>query len=158
MWLMASLANDVVTDDGDWATRDADGAGLDWYRVIDWLGAAAALVILAPLMLMVALAIRLTSRGPVLFAHHRVGRGGRSFACLKFRSMVIDADVRLTRLLERDPAARAEWAQGHKLQRDPRITRVGRFLRRSSLDELPQLFNVLGGSMSLVGPRPIVTG
>jgi len=110
------------------------------------------------LMLAVALAIRLTSRGPVMFAHHRVGRGGRSFHCLKFRSMVIDADVRLAKLLERDPVARAEWARDHKLQRDPRITRVGRFLRRSSLDELPQLFNVLGGSMSLVGPRPIVRG
>ena len=117
-----------------------------------------ALLVLAPLMALVALAVRLGSPGPVLFAHTRVGRGGRDFACLKFRTMVVDADERLRLLLASDPLARAQWQRDHKLRNDPRITRIGNFLRRSSLDELPQLFNVLGGSMSLVGPRPIVAG
>jgi lipopolysaccharide/colanic/teichoic acid biosynthesis glycosyltransferase len=93
--------------------------------------------------------------GPALFAHQRVGRGGRMFGCLKFRSMVVDADCRLAALLESDPAARAEWETSRKLRDDPRVTRIGRFLRATSLDELPQLINVLKGEMSLVGPRPV---
>lgn len=125
-------------------------------RVLDIVGAAAALVVLSPVLLLVALAIKLFDPGPLLFAHVRVGQGGRPFRCLKFRSMTVDADVRLARLLETDPAARAEWAETHKLRADPRITAVGRFLRRSCLDELPQFVNVLRGEMSLVGPRPIV--
>jgi exopolysaccharide production protein ExoY len=104
----------------------------------------------------VLLAVKLTSPGPVLFAHRRVGRHGRRFACLKFRTMAIDADAQLKALLDRDPAARAEWQRSQKLRRDPRVTSIGRFLRRTSLDELPQVFNVLIGDMSLVGPRPIV--
>ena len=125
-------------------------------RALDILGAAMALVLLAPVLLVVALAIKLLDPGPLLFAHVRVGQGGRPFRCLKFRSMTVDADVRLARLLESDPAARAEWAETHKLRCDPRITPIGRFLRRSCLDELPQFVNVLRGEMSLVGPRPIV--
>ncbi len=125
-------------------------------RLLDIVGASAALVVLLPVLLLVALAIKLFDPGPLLFAHVRVGQGGRSFRCLKFRSMMVDADVRLARLLESDPAARAEWAATHKLRDDPRITPIGRFLRRSCLDELPQFVNVLRGEMSLVGPRPIV--
>jgi exopolysaccharide production protein ExoY len=115
-----------------------------------------ALVFCLPIMLGVGLAIFLQDGGPVLFAHRRIGRDGRSFRCLKFRSMAIDAEARLAELLASDPQARAEWEADHKLRRDPRVTRLGAFLRRSSLDELPQLFNVLRGEMSLVGPRPIV--
>lgn len=125
-------------------------------RALDVVGASAALLLLSPILLMVALAIKLFDPGPLLFAHVRVGQGGRTFRCLKFRSMTVDADVRLARLLEADPAARAEWAETHKLRADPRITPLGRFLRRSCLDELPQFVNVLRGEMSLVGPRPIV--
>jgi lipopolysaccharide/colanic/teichoic acid biosynthesis glycosyltransferase len=107
-------------------------------------------------MLAVALAVRLQDGGPVFFAHARIGRGGRRFQCLKFRSMTPDADARLQAYLDVNPFARGQWAKDHKLRDDPRVTAFGRFLRRSSLDELPQLFNVLSGEMSLVGPRPIV--
>jgi exopolysaccharide production protein ExoY len=115
-----------------------------------------ALVFLAPLMLLVVLAICIDNPGPVLFGHQRLGYGGRTFRCWKFRSMTVNAEERLRTLLATDPVARAEWERDHKLRNDPRITRLGAFLRRSSLDELPQLFNVLMGTMSLVGPRPIV--
>jgi exopolysaccharide production protein ExoY len=125
-------------------------------RVIDVMVAATALVIAAPLLLLIAALVWLSDRGPILFAHKRIGYGGKTFPCFKFRSMVVDSHARLQNLLERDPAARAEWARDHKLKNDPRITKVGAFLRKSSLDELPQLFNVLRGEMSLVGPRPIV--
>jgi len=125
-------------------------------RVFDILGALLVLALALPVIVLVLLAIKLTSRGPVLFAHRRVGRHGRRFACLKFRTMAVDADAQLKALLDRDPAARAEWRRSQKLRRDPRVTTVGRFLRRTSLDELPQVFNVLIGDMSLVGPRPIV--
>jgi exopolysaccharide production protein ExoY len=125
-------------------------------RVLDIIGALFVLIMALPIMVVIALAVKLTSPGPVLFAHHRVGRHGRHFACLKFRTMAVDADAQLQALLDRDPAARAEWQKSQKLRRDPRVTSIGRFLRRTSLDELPQLFTVLGGEMSLVGPRPIV--
>jgi lipopolysaccharide/colanic/teichoic acid biosynthesis glycosyltransferase len=115
-----------------------------------------ALLFVAPVMIGIAAAVFIHDGGPVLFAHKRVGRNGRHFYCLKFRSMAIDAEQKLADLLANDPVARAEWARDHKLRNDPRITPLGRFLRRSSLDELPQLLNVLCGDMSLVGPRPIV--
>jgi lipopolysaccharide/colanic/teichoic acid biosynthesis glycosyltransferase len=115
-----------------------------------------ALIFLGPVMLAVAVAVFMQDGGPPVFAHRRIGRGGRYFHCLKFRSMAIDAERRLNELLASDPQARAEWDKDHKLRNDPRITRLGAFLRKSSLDELPQLFNVLKGEMSLVGPRPIV--
>jgi len=91
-----------------------------------------------------------------IFVHRRIGKGGQTFPCLKLRTMVRDSEERLRRHLEADPAARAEWAMDQKLRADPRITPLGQFLRKSSLDELPQLVNVLAGHMSLVGPRPIV--
>ncbi len=119
---------------------------------------AAALLFLAPLMILVALAVFCYDGGPVVFAHRRIGRDGRSFPCFKFRSMAVDAEQRLAELLQTDPDARAEWERDHKLRDDPRVTKLGAFLRKTSLDELPQLFNVLRGEMSLVGPRPIVEG
>jgi len=114
----------------------------------------ALLLFLLPVMILVAVAVYAQDGGPILFAHRRIGWNGRVFHCLKFRSMAVDAEQRLANLLAVDPAARAEWALDHKLRRDPRVTPLGVFLRKSSLDELPQLFNVLRGDMSLVGPRP----
>lgn len=132
--------------------------GFDASRVLDVALAGSLLLFLAPLMLLIALLIWMEDGGYPLFGHRRIGRGGKSFACLKFRSMVPDAGARLERLLATDPEARREWLADHKLKVDPRITRLGGFLRRSSLDELPQLINVLRGQMSMVGPRPIVEG
>lgn len=125
-------------------------------RFIDVVGAFALIVCFAPLMLLIAASIYISDPGPLVFKQQRIGRGGRLFKCLKFRTMAVDAEERLVALLETDPAARAEWDRDHKLKDDPRIVGIGRFLRKSSLDELPQLFNVLFGDMSLVGPRPIV--
>lgn len=125
-------------------------------RSLDVALALIALIFVLPLMAVVALAVFLQDGGPVLFSHRRIGRGGKPFYCWKFRSMAVDAEARLKELLASDPAAQEEWARDHKLRNDPRVTRLGAFLRRSSLDELPQLFNVLQGTMSLVGPRPIV--
>ena len=125
-------------------------------RVLDVTLAAILLVALAPLLLYVAFVVRLEDGGPIIFAHERIGADGRRFRCLKFRTMVVDAEARLRALLDADPLARAQWAADHKLKHDPRITTIGQFLRKSSLDELPQIFNVLRGEMSFVGPRPIV--
>ena len=122
---------------------------------LGWLGAAALLVLLSPLMAAIAVAVKLDG-GPALYAHTRLGAGRRWFGCLKFRSMRTDADAMLRRVLATDPARAAEWAATQKLRDDPRVTRLGAVLRATSLDELPQLFNVLRGEMSLVGPRPTV--
>ncbi len=124
-------------------------------RALDLFLASLLLVLLSPLMLAIAILVRLDG-GPALYGHRRIGADGRSFVCWKFRSMAINAEEALARLLARDPTARAEWERDFKLKRDPRITALGRVLRSTSLDELPQLFNVLKGEMSLVGPRPIV--
>jgi undecaprenyl-phosphate galactose phosphotransferase len=121
----------------------------------DQVVAAAFVLLFAPLLLVLAAVVR-SDGGPAFYRHRRIGASGRSFGCIKFRTMVMDADRVLDQVLATDPAAAAEWAATQKLNDDPRITRFGRFLRRSSLDELPQLFNVLRGEMSLVGPRPIV--
>ena len=120
-------------------------------RCLDVLGAVAGLIVLAPLFVLLAVAIKLTSPGPVLFRQYRAGLGGRRFALYKFRSMTADAEAkkgRLLRLNEQDGPA-------FKVRRDPRVTRLGQFLRRTCLDELPQLWNVLRGDMTLVGPRPL---
>ncbi len=124
-------------------------------RIYDFEVAIAAIGLLLPVMVLIALAVKLTSRGPILFAHTRIGLQGREFRCLKFRTMAVDAEERLAELL-RDPVHAAEFRENHKLRKDPRVTPLGRFLRASSLDELPQFFNVLAGHMSVVGPRPIV--
>lgn len=125
-------------------------------RWFDFHVALVALLVLAPLLATVALALLVSQGRPVFIRHRRVGRGGLAFPCLKFRTMVRDADEVLQRVLADDPAMRAEWQRSRKLRRDPRITTFGRVLRETSVDEIPQLFNVLRGHMSLVGPRPIV--
>jgi len=138
------------------AVRVGPIAGGALCRAFDIVIALAVILFTAPLLIMIALGVKLHDGGPALFGHERIGMGGRTFRCMKFRSMVTDAEARLAALLAVDPQARADWAKDFKLKRDPRITPLGDFLRRSSLDELPQLFNVLRGDMSIVGPRPIV--
>ena len=123
-------------------------------RAFDLVGASALLVLASPLLLAIAAWIRLDSHGPVLYLSPRIGRYGRTFRCIKFRTMHVDAEERLQRLLSADPARRAEYERWHKLDDDPRVTRAGRWLRKLSLDELAQLLNVALGDMSLVGPRP----
>jgi Undecaprenyl-phosphate galactose phosphotransferase WbaP len=123
--------------------------------VIDLTAASILLILASPFFLLVAL-MNLGSGAPIFFAHRRIGAGGKAFYCLKFRTMVPNAEQVLKEALERDPALAAEWHASQKLRNDPRVTRVGKFLRKTSLDELPQLINVLLLQMSLVGPRPIV--
>ena len=112
-------------------------------------------LILLPFLLLLALMIKLSSPGPVLYRHKRLGLNGKHFSAYKFRSMVKDADKRLESILDADPRLREEWEASHKLKDDPRVTKVGKFLRRTSFDEFPQLINILKGEMSLVGPRPV---
>ncbi len=126
--------------------------------VFDMTVSLLALILVTFVAGIIAILIYLDSPGPVIFAHKRIGQKGRLFPCYKFRTMVPDAEAKLQEYLDKHPAAREEWEQEFKLKDDPRITKVGRFLRRTSLDELPQFLNVLRGEMSLVGPRPIVQG
>ena len=125
-------------------------------RMVDVVVAGLALVLAAPIMLIVAAAIYLTMGGPVMFAQRRVGWGGKHFDCLKFRTMVKDSDAVLKHYLATNPEAAREWYATCKLADDPRVTSLGHLLRKSSLDELPQLINILRGDMSCVGPRPVV--
>ena len=125
-------------------------------RVTDGFFAAVAFVFSLPLFVVIPLLIKLTSRGPVFYRHRRIGQGGREFRIWKFRSMYADADARLAEMLAKNPKLKAEFESNFKLVHDPRVTLLGRFLRRTSLDELPQFFNVFLGQMSLIGPRPIV--
>jgi lipopolysaccharide/colanic/teichoic acid biosynthesis glycosyltransferase len=125
------------------------------YTALNQLTAALLLLLLGPLMGYIAYRIWRVDGSPITFAHGRVGQGGRIFRCFKFRSMVRDSQAVLEALLRDDPEARDEWQRDHKLRNDPRVTPIGAFLRRTSLDELPQLFNVLRGEMHLVGPRPV---
>lgn len=125
-------------------------------RILDFVLSASVLVLLMPILAAIALAVKLESRGPVLFGHDRVGQNGRMFKAWKFRTMVVNGDQVLEKHLLTHPEAMAEWTRDHKLRNDPRVTRVGKFLRKTSLDEVPQLWNVLSNEMSLVGPRPIV--
>ncbi len=124
-------------------------------RAVDIVVATTALVLLSPLMLIAALIVKLSDPGPVFYSHTRIGYGGAAFGCLKFRTMKTDAAAQLAELLRANPSARAEWETTRKLKNDPRITAVGEILRKSSIDELPQLINILRGEMSVVGPRPV---
>ena len=131
-----------------------------WYnqfvkRVFDLVVSVIGTLLISPFLLVIAILIKATSPGPAIYAHMRLGRHGKMFPCYKFRSMVKDADKKLAAYLASNPSAKAEWEREQKLKHDPRVTRVGMFLRKTSLDELPQLFNVIIGDMSLVGPRPI---
>jgi lipopolysaccharide/colanic/teichoic acid biosynthesis glycosyltransferase len=125
-------------------------------RVFDVVVASTMLFFALPAMFFIVVIMFSTDRGPIFFGHERLGHGGKRFRCLKFRSMVVDSQRALERHLELFPQARAEWEATQKLRNDPRITPIGHFLRVTSLDELPQLINVIRGDMSLVGPRPIV--
>jgi undecaprenyl-phosphate galactose phosphotransferase len=135
------------------AARAAD----EWLtRAFDVLFAAVVLIAVAPALLLLIVALQIDNPGPVFFVQRRVGRNGILFPCVKLRTMVVDARERLDALLESSPDARAQWEAEHKLKSDPRVTKLGRFARLFSLDELPQLVNILAGQMSVVGPRPIV--
>lgn len=132
-----------------------------WYnqffkRAFDLSVATLGTIAISPFLLGIAIAIKVSSPGPAIYAHRRIGRNGAHFNCYKFRSMVSDSDKRLKEFLEANPEAAKEWEESHKLKHDPRVTKIGALLRKTSLDELPQLFNVIRGQMSLVGPRPIV--
>jgi exopolysaccharide production protein ExoY len=126
-------------------------------RGFDITAALAAIVLLLPMFCLIALAIKLWDRGPVFYRHRRIGLRGAAFDCLKFRSMVMNGDEVLSRHLAANSAAAREWEETHKLKDDPRITPLGASMRKTSIDELPQLVNILKGEMSFVGPRPIVT-
>ena len=132
-----------------------------WYnraikRVFDLVLSLLGLILVIPVTAVIALLIHLDNPGPIFFAHRRIGQGGREFPCYKFRTMVPNAENILKDYLKTHPEAREEWERDFKLKHDPRITHIGAFLRKTSLDELPQVFNVIKGDMSLVGPRPII--
>jgi exopolysaccharide production protein ExoY len=125
-------------------------------RVLDVSFSAAGLAFLMPILVVIAALIWISDGGPPIYRQRRIGQSARTFECLKFRSMCMDSGAQLAAHLAANPAAQTEWALTQKLRNDPRITPIGHFIRRTSLDELPQLWNVLRGQMSLVGPRPIV--
>ena len=125
-------------------------------RCLDIAGALMLATAFSPIIV-IAILVSSATPGRIFFSQKRMGASGEEFQCLKFRTMIPDAEERLQKLLELDPAAKAEWGATRKLKNDPRITKLGRFLRKTSLDELPQLWNVLRGDMSLVGPRPVVS-
>jgi exopolysaccharide biosynthesis polyprenyl glycosylphosphotransferase len=141
------IAEVPVIEYGTWETSFSTMA---MKRTVDIVLSAVGIIVLAPLMLAIAIAVRLSSRGPALFRQVRAGRGGKPFKILKFRTMCHDAEERIGEVISPDELDEPMF----KLREDPRVTKVGRYLRRTSLDELPQLFNVLKGDMSLVGPRP----
>lgn len=128
-------------------------------RVMDIIGAIIGIILMIPITLGIGIAnFFVGDKGPIFYTHERIGKNGKHFKMYKFRSMCIDADKKLEELLEQDEEARKEWEANQKLQNDPRVTKVGNFLRKTSLDEVPQFINVLLGEMSLVGPRAVVDG
>lgn len=147
----AGAAGDTLAVAGIAATRD-----IGWKRATDLVLALALLLFFLPAFIVIAISLILQDGTPIIFSQKRIGKAGRTFSCLKFRSMAKDSEARLAQLLAASPERREEWEATQKLQDDPRIHPIGRILRRSSLDELPQLINVVRGDMSLVGPRPIV--
>lgn len=147
------IAGTALTTESVGQTRIIDQA---LKRTFDVSVALLCLFLLLPLFALVGVAIAAVDGGSPFYSHRRLGRNGKTFGCLKFRSMRLDGDEILRRHLAANPAAREEWEQTHKLKNDPRVTLVGHLLRKSSLDELPQLINIVRGEMSLVGPRPIV--
>ena len=124
-------------------------------RIFDIAFSLLILVLAAPFFLLCMFAVKLSSAGPIFYAHPRIGCNGKPFRCLKFRTMYLNADAKLQPLLASDPALMQEWKTYFKLKADPRITPIGKFLRKTSLDELPQVWNVFKGDMSIVGPRPL---
>lgn len=126
-------------------------------RAFDLLFTLAILPLILPVILAMVIVVARAGGRPI-YSHTRIGKGGRPFGCLKIRTMVVDADKRLAELLRSDPEAAIQWGRDQKLQNDPRVTRIGALLRKTSLDELPQIFNVLRGEMSIVGPRPLTAG
>ncbi len=136
--------------------RLKDPISMTLKEVLDKLLGIALLPILLPVMLIIYIIIKLDSRGPAIYAHERIGKDGKVIKVFKFRTMYEDADKRLEEILQNNPEARKEWNTHFKLKNDPRVTRVGKFLRKTSLDELPQIFNILKGDMSFVGPRPVM--
>jgi putative colanic acid biosysnthesis UDP-glucose lipid carrier transferase len=128
----------------------------EWKRSFDLVFSITVLILTLPLTLLVALAIKLSDGGPIFYRHKRITSAGKSFECLKFRTMRVGAEAELKKLLRENAELRQEWEHSFKLKNDPRVTRIGRFLRRTSLDEFPQFFNVIRGDMSVVGARPIV--
>jgi lipopolysaccharide/colanic/teichoic acid biosynthesis glycosyltransferase len=136
-----------------WAARSKAHGYLIAKRVFDIVSSACLLAVIWPVFAIIALAIKLDSEGPVFYKHKRVGQDGKELYLYKFRSMVTNADAMIARFTD---AEQKEWRENYKLTHDPRITRVGRFLRKTSLDELPQVFNILEGSLSVVGPRPVI--
>ncbi len=126
-------------------------------RVFDIVAACGAAIVLFPVLLAIAIVVKIQDGGPVLYGQRRVGFNGKPFYCLKFRSMCVDAEVRLEEYLAANPQAAIEWRASRKLKNDPRVTFFGAILRKTSMDELPQLVNILRGEMSMVGPRPIVS-
>jgi exopolysaccharide production protein ExoY len=153
-----SVAMDFETPAQVFAVASPASDGGNSSRLMDVLFAGALVVLTLPLMMFCALAVLLSGKGPVLFSQKRIGRFGEEFNCLKFRTMIPDAELAIPSILQGSDAVVAEWAATQKLRHDPRITPVGRFLRRYCLDELPQLVNILSGDMSIVGPRPIIAG
>jgi len=124
-------------------------------RIFDLLFSLLILILAAPFFLICMIVVKVSSPGPVFYAHPRVGCNGKPFGCIKFRTMYQDADAKLQPLLAANPALMREWKTYFKLKEDPRITPIGKFLRKTSLDELPQIWNVFRGDMSIVGPRPL---
>lgn len=125
-------------------------------NIFDFSLTAVGTICISPLLVYIAYRIKKEDPGPVFFAHERIGKDGKPFPCYKFRSMVTNSQEMLQKYLAENPAAKEEWEREFKLKDDPRVTPIGKVLRRTSLDELPQIFNVLRGEMSLVGPRPVI--
>jgi lipopolysaccharide/colanic/teichoic acid biosynthesis glycosyltransferase len=140
------------------ASYSLSGVARRLKRIVDLVCSGTAILLLSPVLIVISFLIKLDSPGPLFYRHRRLGRNMQYFRLLKFRTMYRDADERLRHLLDSDPEMKREFEATYKLKRDPRVTRIGRFLRRFSIDELPQFFNVLTGEMSFVGPRPIVDG